>query len=73
MSKEFLIIGMRQQREMLDRLLGQLEQRRLLDEGDYHFFESTAREVEKELKKLRRFAVDELVREIHLRQVFLDN
>lgn len=63
-DKEKLITGLRKQRELLSCLVRQLQKSKDLGSLDCHLYEIKTKEVETNLKKLRKLAVQELVKEI---------
>lgn len=71
-EKEHLIAGIRQNRDMLTRLLDRFEEKGDLDPADFHVYEATAREVEGGLKRLRFRAVDEMVKDFRLHPFYLN-
>lgn len=57
-NKEIMIAGIRRQHEILLNLASTLEAKELFDESDHKLYESVAKEVEENLKKLRRLGSD---------------
>jgi hypothetical protein len=53
-EKEFMISGLRRQRDLLNHLLADLEAKPKLMDDDCSRYETVSKEVEKNLKKLRR-------------------
>lgn len=61
---EYLIAGIRKQKDLLEHLLYALEQKNSFDFYDYQKCEYSTREVEKGLKRIRHIAADEILKEI---------
>jgi len=57
-NKEIMIAGLRRQHEILFNLASTLESKEQFDESDQKLYESVAKEVEDNLKKLRRLGND---------------
>ena len=63
-QKEELIAGIRKQHELLSHLVTRLQVSKELSPADCHLYEMTTKEVESNLKGLRKLAIRELIREI---------
>lgn len=63
-NKERLIAGVRRQQELLNLLIVDLQNQEQLDSVLCHRYERATKEVEFNLKKLRKLAAEELVKEI---------
>ena len=65
-EKEKLISGIRKQYETLGDLMTELMKRSDLDPASCHLYELTTKQVENNLKKLRKIAVGELTKEVRM-------
>ncbi len=65
-KNEYFIAGIRSQHERLGALIRQLETAEQLDREDCDRYEKTTKEVEQNLRKLRKVVTDELVKEIRI-------
>ncbi len=59
-QNEFLIMGLRRQREILDDLIHTLERKKELGSRDGKIYDARTKEVEKNLRRLRRTVAEEV-------------
>lgn len=63
-NRDYLIAGIREQRTRLNQLVRKLERRTFLDSRHCKLYERLTKEVEKNLRELRKIALDEILKEI---------
>ena len=61
-KSEMMIVVLRRQQYLLDELVSELEQREVISAEDYSYCESRTDEMIRELKSVRRFAIDEMIK-----------
>jgi hypothetical protein len=61
-NSEMMIVTLRRQKYLLDELVSELELREVISAEDYSYCESRTDEMIRELKNVRRFAIDEMIK-----------
>ena len=57
-EKEFMVAGLRKQRDLLNELMGRLKSKEELDSESQVLYDQVTKEVEQNLKRLKKFSTD---------------